>query len=247
MRQQIRYVIGAAGLTLCILFAQTRAGIFGLLAPPGADAEWANDAYANWWGSLRHVPGFIAYYSAVWVAMYYLLRQNRVGLVWVCLFWRLRSSLRGHLDLTNYDRYYGWKPFRQLIYTVYWSITATATALVAFLLVVSLQQWYWLSVFVIVFLVLSPFYLMPPLLWVWRALNADKSELKERVADECRALTRRRGPDNSARLAELHEMLKLIHQAKRLPFRTANVISGLVVYALPVAMAILALLTLDRN
>lgn len=242
-RNQSRYVIGAIGLTACVLFAQTRAGIFGLLAPAGAGPEWANDAYLNWWGSLRHVPGFVAYYSAMAVAMYYLLRQNRVGVVWVCLFWRIRTSLKGHVDLTNYDRYNGWKPFRQLIYTVYWSMTATALALVAFLMVVSIRQWYWLSVFVVVFLILSPFYLAPPLLWVWRALDVDREELKQRIVGDCRALTRRRGPGDISRLVEIHAMVRMIREAKRLPFRFTSVAGGVIVYALPVAMAIVSLVS----
>lgn len=242
-RHNLIQFIAALAFTLLIVFAHTQAGIFGILAPTDSPSEWTQDAYDNWWASWRFPLGFFTYFSVVILAMYYLIKQNAVGIIVVMGLYRLDRVAESHLDLVNADGHFGWSIFRKNMLTVFASMLVVGSSLLILLLVVSIEQLAWLSTFAVVFFVTSPVFLVIPPLLLRRRLARDKTARIDHVVED---LEHRRlgGRTTSEIPAEqtLHAatVISTLRSAPTLPFRGGGTIVAVAAYLVQLAIAIIA-------
>lgn len=246
-RNTTSYVLAAIGLTVLVLFAQTRVGIFGVLSPADAGAEWSRDAYRQWWGSHQNPLGFVTYYSSMFIAMYYLLKQNLIGVITVRGFRRIAKISTFHFDLTNLDGYYGWGLFRSGIQTIYLSVLTVVVAIAGLVLVVSIGQLAWLGVLILVLVFFSPIFLGAMISSVMKRLRAEKRRVVRLIEDELvgndRSSKGRQVTDATTSITALHELVSIVRSAPTIPFRPRGLVAAVFLYAVPLASLILAIAT----
>lgn len=243
-RQTPIHMIAAFLLTSFIFFAQTRAGIFGILAPTDAPGQWTEQAYQNWWaGTDAHPVAAILYFAVVLLAMYYMIKQNLVGVVVVRGLYRIDRVSKSHIDVTNADGYYGWGVFRKNMLQVFKSMMVVGFSLLILLAVVSVEQLVWLSTFAVIFFVVSPvFLLVPPILLRRKLLRDKNNRLEELVGSSGAPAAKRRSAKHEPTAEELHnaKVIAALRDAPTLPFRTPGTLVAVAAYLVQLAIAILA-------
>jgi hypothetical protein len=233
--------VAAVALALVIFRGLAHAGLYTTLAPRG-DRAWPHKAYDGWWAAAHagSWPGAVVFFLVVSAYMYFLLAQHLAGMMWVLLTWRGSRVVRFRFDVANMDGYFGWKPLRDLMITVYVSILVHVLTLLPLLHLLPLQTWVYLTVPFGLFIVCNPIYVLTPWLTVSPVLHRERRRLLEQVADDNPG----RPPDPMTRdglaqqtsAAAAHAYLRSM---RTFPFRLRELTIGFVTYGIPVVALIL--------
>lgn len=232
----------AAVVLACVIYrGLAHAGLYTSLAPRGNRA-WAHEAYDGWWAAAHagSWPGAMVFFLVLAAYMYFLLAQHFAGMMWVVLTWQARGLVDFRFDLANMDGYFGWKPLRELMITVYVSILVHVLALLPLLHLLPLGTWVYLIVPFGLFIVCNPIYVLTPWLTVSPVLFRERRRLLEEVADDNSAPSpdpmTLNGINRQASAGAAHAYLRSM---RTFPFRLRELAIGFVTYGIPVVALIL--------
>lgn len=171
-------------------------GLFEVFMPSGLSQPgrnvWLSMAYANWWASDHHPLGFFAYILGAYFIWYVILMQNIVGLLTAYMLTCLPSIVVFDADWLNRDGRYGWRPLSKVIYTVYASLTLHGFAISVVLVVLGVQNFPWMIVAVIIWVVGTTSYVFLP----WIIFGRVETQAQEDRIRHLETLAERLDPDN---------------------------------------------------
>lgn len=158
-------IVAAFACSIALFFYSSSTGIYASLAPDGganATSPWTAAAYDSWWAGLRAETwiGSLYYLFAAALAIYYIFKQNLVGLIFTGMFLALGRHIRLVASPVNFDGYYGWRALRELLQTVSASILTHMLMIVALFLLVPIRGAYWATPVLVIFVVLNPLYVL---------------------------------------------------------------------------------------
>lgn len=161
--------------------------LFSVLAPgdlsPAATVEWQEATYRAWWASVENTGGLIFYTVIAWFGIYIILLQNYVGGVAVGVMRKLPYRAKLSVDPLNRDGRRGWKSVTDVWKTVYTSLLLHGTALVVVVMVLGWQNFFWVLVLVILWVVVVPAYTVLPRWWLGSAIKKGRdADIEETIA-----------------------------------------------------------------
>lgn len=236
----------ALALTASLLRGQSH-GSFVTLAPrdlpPAQRQEWLDTAYQSWWASESHKAGYIIYGVFAFIAMYIILSYNAVGLVALYLFVALPFVARPSADWLNRDGRYGWTPLAMLYRSVLLAVALFGIGLTVTLAVLGLDNFPWIGLLVILYVIDAPLFAIAPRL-TFR--NAEAIAQRERIENIEKVIEERKldlDRDFEA-LAPLVAEIEKCTQARIRPFRVrkASLSTFTAVILLPVMLAVAQIL-----
>jgi hypothetical protein len=228
----------AAGITALIYNGLSESGLYETLAPNGGHPQhWARAAYEHWWAAARPGAylGFLMFALVLFIYLYYLLAQYVAGAVWVALTKLGSEHVDFSFDCSNMDGFFGWRPLRDLMVTVYLSILTQVLALLPLLHLLTRGSWVYLAVPFGLFLVFNPIYVLTPLLLVSPELRERREqflkELAERDTIDPYAPAEGRFEEHAQR-AKAYEFVRSMPV---FPIRGRELAFGFATYVLPIA------------
>ena len=171
-------------------------GLFQVFMPSGLSQPgrniWLSMAYANWWASSHHPLGFFAYLLGAYGIWYVILMQNIVGMLAAYMLACLPSIVVFDADWLNRDGRYGWRPLSNVIYTVYASLTLHGFTISVVLAVLGVQNFPWMIVAVIIWVVATTSYVFLP----WIIFGRVEAQAQEHRIRHLETLAEGFDPDN---------------------------------------------------
>lgn len=240
-RSTVMLALTAIVLSAFISFGLHHNGIYETLAPSNSrlgEHGWAQAAYGHWWAALHDGswPGFAVFFFLLAVYLYYVLAQYTAGVLWVILTYRGAKLVDFHFDHSDVDGFFGWRPLRELMLTVYWSVLVQVMALLALLHLLTPGSYPYLGLILLLFAVLNPLYIATPIAIVTPRLKEERDRLAERVAAE------NSPPDDGAMKAHLdHEAgqaqtNRFIRSMPAFPIRGREFAFAAVTYGIPLVV-----------
>lgn len=240
----------SAGTVVFIYKGFAHLGLYETLAPmsnPHHRHSWALMSYGGWWASAHGGAwwGFAVFMPLLFAYLYYLLAQYFAGAMWVFFTWQGGKHVSFGFDLMNVDGYYGWRPLRDLMITVYWSILIQVLALLPLLHQLAQPSWTYLAIPFALFAFFNPIYVLTPLVLVTPRLRRRREHLLETAAggnvgdDEPAASLA--GPAFRSQVddyAQDAQTFAYLRGMPAFPIRGRELAFGAVTYGLPVAALI---------
>jgi hypothetical protein len=168
-------------------------GLFQVLAPSGlsrADRQaWLNEAYRSWWAGKDHVFGYLVYDVLAVFGIFIVLSFQVVGVVTMYVVIAMHFLVEPRADWLNRDGRFGWSPLARAYRTVIWANALLGAALAVVLLALGINNYDWVAVLVVVYIILMPIFILTPWLAFRQVENTARkvriSEIDAIIADRC--------------------------------------------------------------
>ncbi|MFT7834631.1 hypothetical protein Q5530_00595 [Saccharothrix sp. BKS2] len=240
----------SAGLLLCLsvvalvltilLVLGLENNVFHVLAPAGLDeqakAEWTRQAYSSWWAGKHHIAGHILYWVLAVFAIFIILNFQVVGVIAVYLAVAMQFVVRPSADWLNRDGRYGWAPLARVYRTVVWSNALLGVTLTIVLASLGIDNYGWVAVLVVVYILLVPLCVVVPWLVFRRAAEAARDARAEVLA----RLVDQRGLDIDSDLEALAPVVAELERCRSARIRPLRL--GTASYSTYVVLAVLPVL-----
>ncbi|MBT0768409.1 hypothetical protein KIH74_05705 [Kineosporia sp. J2-2] len=232
----------SAGVAALLMLSGRTGPTFGTLAPAGSAAEreaWSSQAYQGWWASLTgpHWLGAVTYFAGASFIVYVILKHNIIGICFVSFFAATGPLLRYRVDRRNRDGYFGWLIMRDLLATVFVSLTLSIVAFASMFILIPVNSAPWTLPFLVLYFVGVPSYVILPMRLLERAVDRYRQREITLTGD---AFRRARADDtlpDAERLnlnaLERQEILA-IQQARPQLFRGRTIAVTASIYIIPV-------------
>ncbi|SMD24580.1 hypothetical protein [Lentzea albidocapillata] len=180
-------LMGGSALVLTILLILgLENNMFHVLAPAGASPQeksvWVREAYSSWWAGKHHLAGHILYWVLAWFAIFVILSFQVVGVIATYLLAAMHFVVEPSADWLNRDGRYGWTPLAALYRTVMWANGLLGLTLTIVLASLGINNYGWVAVLVVVYIVLVPLFVGVPWLVVRRAADTARNARAEQIA-----------------------------------------------------------------
>jgi len=188
------------------------------------------------------LAGKVTFLAVGSVIVYIFLKHNVLGYVFVSFFYRVRTVTWYGVDELNEDGYYGWKPLRTLLISVYVSVLISLVAFLSLFSVINVRA-IWLEFpLLLLYIVGVPAYVLGPLYLLNRVVSRFKAEEGDKV--RTRFMTKASGlaPESSELRAleeEARTEMSRIRTIRPQLFRPRSVFVGGVVYVIPIVTLVL--------
>lgn len=156
---------------------------------PGLESElWLDVAYSGWWAGADHPAGYLLYGLFAVFGFFIVVSFAIVGFVALYLAIALRYVCQWRADWKNVDGRHGWQALAKVYRTVLLAVALLGIALTVTLTVLGVQNFVWLGVVLVLYVVVAPiFVLVPRILFrdVARAAKEHRIEvLKPLIQDD---------------------------------------------------------------
>jgi hypothetical protein len=131
--------------------------------------RWLNDAYESWWASDSNAPGYILYILIAIFAIFIILSFQFVGLVAIYVTIAMHFLIEPSADWLNRDGCYGWAPMARVYRTAVWANVTLGLTLSSVILALGIQNYAWIMVLLVLYLLLMPVFALGPWLAFRRA------------------------------------------------------------------------------
>ncbi len=239
-RQVLARLAVGAGLAAAFVVVPRLSGVFATLAPEASRAEWADDAYRNWWARLQ-LPGFgfAAYYLLLAYGLYVVVTLNVVGIRVMGVFLERRDRIGWRLNRVNPDGYFGWDVPRRILWTIYLSVLLHMAILSLVFVMIPREGVAWVLIVILTVVLISyPVYLVVPLLWLSASLRRHKVEVAAALAAEAPGDpgSDRATVDEATRQRKIRAEVEAVRALPSLPFRRRQIAGGLALLATVVGL-----------
>lgn len=170
------------GIVALLMLSEQRNGVFEVLAPPrlsdSARQAWISASYHGWWAGSNHTLGVFVYAGIASLGLFLIVSQNIVGFVAVYCVMALPAVVEFDADWINRDGCYGWSPLGRTFRTVCWSIALHGVAISLLLVTLGIENFRWVLVLAITWIVILPLYLVVPIL-IFRKVSKTARKARE--------------------------------------------------------------------
>jgi hypothetical protein len=224
----------ALGITVLVDQGLAQNGLYETLAPPDSNhGEWAREAYRHWWAGAGSDLGRAAFDFVLFAYLYYLLAQYFAGAIWVALTYFGKGHVKFGFDRSNMDGYFGWRPLRDLMLTVYLSILVQVLAMLPLLHLLTQGSWIYLVGPFLLFVVFNPIYILTPLILVSPDLRERRQEYLLHIADG-EPSSQEASERSFKGHAQMAEVYGYVRSMPIFPIRGRDLGVGVVTYVIPI-------------
>jgi hypothetical protein len=244
-RRSVRILVSTivASLVLAeLLVLGQQHGLFQVLAPQGLSRAgrqaWLDDAYRSWWAGKYHVFGYLIYQVLAVFGIFIVISFQVLGIISIYVTIAMYFLVEPSADWLNRDGRFGWAPMARAYRPVIWANVLGGAALTVVLMSLGINNYNWVVVLVVVYMILMPIFLLTP----WLALRRVEKEARLVRIGEIEGIIASRGIDTEKDIETLAPLVAEIDRCRTArinPLRlgTARLSTFIILVLLPIGVA----------